>query len=391
MSDDRRRNGVVIVGVSTRAAAESAARAGYDVTAIDAFGDLDQHPRVRALSVPRETGRRFSPASAARFAAAVTSEAAMYVSGFENHPRAVATLARGRMLWGNTPDVLRRVRNPSALRHSLIRHGFSAPDIRTSAPTYGPDSESDWLVKPLASGGGHRVRPWSGRVARGCYLQALVRGRPGSVVFVAARDHVVPLGVTIQLVGDCAFGASGYRYCGSLLRDPKAGGATATRLASRAIAAAHHVTGAFGLVGVNGLDFIDRVSEPVPIEVNPRWSASMELVERAYGLSVFAAHADACRWGTLPEFRCDTAVRSAPVVGKAIVFARRSVTMGDTRRWVGDDSVRDVPHPGERMRSGQPVCTVFASGATEDDCYHALAARAARVYRDLELWARAAA
>ena len=39
---------LLIAGISTRAAAESAARAGFEVTAIDAFGDLDQHPGVRA-------------------------------------------------------------------------------------------------------------------------------------------------------------------------------------------------------------------------------------------------------------------------------------------------------------------------------------------------------
>ncbi len=45
---------VLIAGVSTRAAAESAANAGFTVTALDAFGDLDQHPSVRSLSLPRD-------------------------------------------------------------------------------------------------------------------------------------------------------------------------------------------------------------------------------------------------------------------------------------------------------------------------------------------------
>src|SRR4030095_5614913 len=61
---------VLIVGVSTRAAAESAARAGFRVTSIDAFADLDQHPSVRALSMTRDFGRRFTPAAVARAAPA---------------------------------------------------------------------------------------------------------------------------------------------------------------------------------------------------------------------------------------------------------------------------------------------------------------------------------
>ena len=52
---------LLIAGVSTRAAAESAAEAGFEVTALDAFGDLDQHRRVRALALPRDFTSRFTP------------------------------------------------------------------------------------------------------------------------------------------------------------------------------------------------------------------------------------------------------------------------------------------------------------------------------------------
>ena len=71
------------------------------------------------------------------------------------------------------------------------------------------------------------------------------------------------------------------------------------RLLDRATLLAQEVTRAFGLVGVNGVDFIARRGVPYAIEVNPRYTAAMELVERAYGLSVFDLHARACR-GALP-------------------------------------------------------------------------------------------
>ncbi len=90
---------VLVAGVSTRAAAESAARAGFRVTAIDAFGDLDQHPLVAA----RTLERKFSARAAARAARDIECDAVAYLSSFENHPHAVATLARGRALWGNPP------------------------------------------------------------------------------------------------------------------------------------------------------------------------------------------------------------------------------------------------------------------------------------------------
>jgi predicted ATP-grasp superfamily ATP-dependent carboligase len=374
---------ILVAGISTRAAAESAAQAGFVVTAIDAFGDLDQHASVRALSL----GRSFSARAAVRAARSIECHAAVYLSSFENHPKAVSTLAAGRSLWGNAPAVLRRVRNPTLVMRALRRRGHAAPDVYV-APDATSVNDGRWLVKPLASGGGKRVRLWrrETRLPHGCYLQELVDGTPGSVVFVAAGGRAVPLGVSRQLVGDHAFGAAGYRYCGNILA--AAGDAA---LVDRACALARAVAEEFCLVGVNGVDFVARAGLPYAIEVNPRWCASMELVERAYGFSVFGAHAAACAAGALPEFDLVRAQRGVGAVGKAVVFGGRDVVAGDTRAWLGDTSVRDVPHPGERIAVGRAVCTVFAAGRDASACYAALVRRAERVYAELAAWERGAA
>src|SRR5262245_43880056 len=120
---------VLIVGVSTRAAAESAARAGFRVTSIDAFADLDQHSSVRALSMTRDFGRRFTAAAVAGAARGVDADAVVYLSPFENHPAVVGRLARGRDLWGNSPETLRRVRDPLLVADALRRRGFIVPTV----------------------------------------------------------------------------------------------------------------------------------------------------------------------------------------------------------------------------------------------------------------------
>ena len=66
---------VLIAGVSTRAAAASAARAGFRVTAFDAFGDLDQHARVHAVALPRDLGRAFTAGAAARASRSIACDA----------------------------------------------------------------------------------------------------------------------------------------------------------------------------------------------------------------------------------------------------------------------------------------------------------------------------
>jgi predicted ATP-grasp superfamily ATP-dependent carboligase len=397
---------VLIAGVTSRAAAESAARAGYDVIAIDAFGDLDQHPSVRALSLPRDFGVRFTAPAAARAGQAVECDAVMYVSSFENHPRAVGSLTAGRELLGNPPSVLRRVRDPLIVTSALRRRGLRAPSVRVT-----PSIRGRWLQKPLSSGGGRGVHlTRRGSHVRGrSYLQEFVDGTPGSIVFIASNGQAVPIGFSRQIVGDAAFGGSGFQYCGSVLapagdvqfaRDPE--------LFRAACELAGAAAEEFGLVGVNGVDFIACDGLPFAIEINPRWSASVELVELVYGLPVFAAHVAACCGGGLPDFDLSAARRSGRAIGKAIVFARREVIVGDTRAWLGppatdhqppatdhrppatDDwpPVRDVPRAGERISAGKPVCTVFAAGRDAIDCYTGLTRRAAWIYAQLAAWER---
>jgi predicted ATP-grasp superfamily ATP-dependent carboligase len=172
-----------------------------------------------------------------------------------------------------------------------------------------------------------------------------------------------------------AFGSDGFRYCGSLLasRGPSLF-ARQPELLGRATALARAVTATFGLRGLNGIDFIARDGVPFPIEVNPRYSASMELVERGTGVSLFRVHEEACagRLGDAPA-------AGREILGKAIVFARHEVVVDHPGQWGVD--LADIPHPGERIAAGRPICTVFARARDGDACTAALAAAADRVYR----------
>lgn len=367
---------VLVAGLSTRAIAESAARAGYAVRSLDAFGDLD-HAARPALSLVRDFGVAYGAAAIARLGRGIDCDAVLYVASLENHPRAVERLAAGRALWGNPPAVLERVRDPLRLWRALRARGLPAAAARATPPR--PAAAGRWLSKPRASGGGHGIAPWRGGspLPRSRVLQERIAGTPGSLVFAADGRDAVPFGISRQLVGERELGASGFQYCGSIL-------APAPALLSAAAGIAQALVETFELVGVNGVDFIARGGVPVPIEVNPRCSASMELAERAFGFSVFRAHAGGCA-GMLPRFDLAAALRNAPgAVGKAIVYARRSVVIGDSRRWLDDHDLRDVPHPGERITVGQPVCTILAQARDVETCRAALVRRARKLYEEIE-------
>ena len=162
------------------------------------------------------------------------------------------------------------------------------------------------------------------------------------------------------------------------------------RSVSRAGALAAAVAEEFALVGVNGLDFVAHEDVPWPVEVNPRPTASMELAERWYGLSIFAAHAAASgRSRSRLRPRRGASARRCHRQGDRSTRGT-TVLAPDLRSWLDDPWVRDIPHEGERMARGAPVCTVFAIGSDSADCYRALVRRADRLYSEWGIGRRTA-
>jgi predicted ATP-grasp superfamily ATP-dependent carboligase len=71
---------------------------------------------------------------------------------------------------------------------------------------------------------------------------------------------------------------------------------------------------------------------------------------------------------------------AARVFGKAIVFARQDILVDDPSRWT-DAALADVPHAGERIGRGHPICTVLAAATDAARCGRALEAAAASIHR----------
>ena len=352
-------------------------RAGYDVVALDAYGDLDQPSACHTLP----PGEPWRAARAVSHARTIQADAVVYLSNIDNDPRAVAALAAGRRA-GETPQ---RRCNAHGILLSCATP-FAPPACTRGDVTVGGECspDGDWLVRAPAFGRrGAGPRSRGPEVPRSHYAQTFIEGTSGSVVFVAAGGQAVVLGTTRQLVGDAAFGASGFRYCGSLLCRP-----ADPSMRAQADAIARVAAEALGLVGVGGVDYIDDGRVIDPIEVNPRWTASMELVERAHGVSVFAAHVAACSIGALP---------GGPMRPPAPCTGRRSSLHGTASRSAipahgsDDPMLRDITRPGAVVRTSQPVCTVLAQAADPAACYQALVSRAEAVYAQLAQWAKAAA
>ena len=215
----RARVRILIAGLTTRALAESAARAGAAIVTVDYFGDLDQERLCETHSL-RERGRGYSAAAILEVARELAYDAVVYCGGLENHPDVVAELARDRVLLGNAPETLRRVRDPGELFPFLARRGFAVPDTRVATDPL--PAAGRWLSSRRAAAAaracasGRASRPRRPRSSRSSF-----EGVSASASFVADGRRSVVLGWTEQL-----HPPRGFRYAGNVMPlDGGAGGA----------------------------------------------------------------------------------------------------------------------------------------------------------------------
>jgi predicted ATP-grasp superfamily ATP-dependent carboligase len=243
-----------------------------------------------------------------------------------------------------------------------------APEIRLDSE--GLPIDGSWLIKPLSSAGGRGIRPWSGgpRPRGRVYFQERVEGLPLAALFVAEGTSARCLGITRQFVGRPG---NRFAYRGSLGPWPVPPEVRRLiEILGRVIA------GSFGLVGLFGIDLIVRDGWPLLIEVNPRYTASVEVLEWATGRSLLLEHLRASGWSST----LDTSNAPQGFVGKATLYSDRSFrwpSAGDVPPavpWEFPD-VADIPSPGTSFRPGEPVLTVFARGASVETCRSELASR----------------
>jgi uncharacterized protein len=355
---------IIILGASARAAAFSALRAGFAPWTADLFADADLAARCPAQRVQRY------PADLESAAREAPPGPWLYTGALENYPELVERIAAVRPLWGNRGETLRRVRDPWKVRSALLAGGLPSPGLARRPEDLSPGV---WLRKPRrGAGGAHVVRIAVGAAKRrgagpheppgAVYYQQFIPGIPTSAVFVAARGRAVLLGVTRQLIGAPWTGARGFQYAGS----------AGPLLLSEAEGRAWRRIGAclarrFELSGLFGVDAVAHREGIFPVEVNPRYTASIEVLEESLGFAGLAFHAAACRDGRLPP---EPLVRPRRFCGKVILYARRSGPAGPAfwefirasengNSW---PAAADLPRVGEVFQSGRPVLTLLGQG-----------------------------
>ena len=345
---------LLIVGASARAATQSAHRAGWQPFVVDLFADED----TSALGPVWQCPLADYPHGFVALAAQAPPGPWMYTGGLENYPDVVHAISRSRELYGVRPEVLKSIRDPFLLR-TLV----TMPTTRRSSESL--DSTKRWLRKPLRSSGGFGIEPL--RVAAPAsgpdeyYSQERWEAPSYSALFLF-NEQCLPsfIGVCAQLIGEPWLHAPAFQYCGNIGPIP-----TDDRLKQK-LQEFGNALQPLGLQGLIGIDFLRTGDELFVLEVNPRYTASVELYEQSSGESLLRAHIQAFQ--TSPPSPLFVAERGKQNIhGKAVLYAEHSFVVADDHPWRGP-AFADIPMVGSTISEGQPVVTLFASGDTETEC-----------------------
>jgi predicted ATP-grasp superfamily ATP-dependent carboligase len=310
---------------------------------------------------------------------AVEPAAWMYTGALENYPELVDQMAWVAPLWGNPGDVLARVRSPFELARALHDAGLLFPETRDSAG--GLPRDGSWLTKSYRGASGSGVREFDRESVdidgiRAVCFQKRIAGIPCAAVYAARDGSAVLMGVTRQLIGESWLGSRGFQYAGSI------GPLPISKSTEHVIERIGKVlTERFELAGVFGVDMVIDGDSVWTIEVNPRYTASIEIVERVNGIQALAAHAAAfsealgtedlgLRSSNTPTAQSPDRSPQPRVHGKAILFAKQDIAL--SRPFVEDalqqatqkpwPMLADISPAHTPIETGRPILTLFAEG-----------------------------
>jgi len=395
---------ILVIGMDVVSLATSTTKAGCKVYAVDYFGDQDLK-RVchESLSIVRQTpgvtcgklSTNFIPEALLQLTKGLLKknaiDATLLSTGLDDYPDVLFELNDMIPILGNHPHVIKRIRDKTKFFQELKRLGIPHPETTMAenleeARKKAKDIGYPVLVKPSKGFGGVGIRKAQGpRELRQAFqdaslidekvsIQEYISGISASVSLISSNNETITFTLNEQLLGVKELGQEEpFGYCGNVVP------LVTTRSAmNRCRNTAERIASTFGLVGSNGIDFVvTKDGTPYVVEVNPRFQATLECVERVLGMNIAEAHMKACLQGILPIITKKTAVFCT----RLILFAPQRLVAPDLSVL---EEVRDIPRPEVIIEKGEPVCSIVVDEAKREFSLRKAIATVKQIRRSLQ-------
>jgi predicted ATP-grasp superfamily ATP-dependent carboligase len=361
--------------LSARPFVESAQRAGYRVTAIDAYADLETLA-LSELSLVVDCDQQGFNAEAL-WAAINDLDASQYLgfvygSGFEAQPELLQKISTKIPLLGNAASTVAKIKTAFSFFASLQQLNIPFPSI----VEYIPAEPKQRYLKKFAAGCGGTHISWVKKdnqpLEPNSYYQQHISGCSVSLLFLADGNSIKVIGFNEQWLSPTV--AMPFRYGGAVSQLH-----LATDIQLQLITSAQKITLAFGLVGLNSLDAIVAENIAYILEVNPRLSATIGLYAKS---NLLQQHISACL-GHSPTV--SIAVKEASA--HAMVYAPTELRI--TKDLVWPNWAVDIPNITKKnvvIKEGDPVCTIVVQSLDAESAKQLVETRVKLMHQLLEAY-----
>lgn len=296
---------LILTSFSTRAAADCfSTLKNLKIYSFDYFGDLDLKEIVDYSYSLKENKHNFKTEmlfeAVKEFLRQNQNQEydLIYASAWDNHPELLYQLEKIKNLRirGNSAAVISKLNQKKTLKNLFKlaeKAGFKTPDLflnKNDFYYFSDKIDKDLIIKPYQSGGGLDLKLIKAGTAKekvlkdnftaneSFFVEEFIKGNNRSCQFAADGKKARILSFTQELKADAVNPKfkNSFKYAGNIL--------TKEDMKSRNIISIfiNELVKKYSLQGINGIDYIKNEQGIFFIELNPRFTAAVELIKDIY-------------------------------------------------------------------------------------------------------------
>ena len=270
-------------------------------------------------------------------------------------------------VWNAPADAIRKCRELAFLK-SLADEDIFFPSINF-------DGSGRWIKKNLFGAGGTSIFDYHGEeLAEDEYAQKYIGGTSIGAVYYTSASGSRLLGITRHINAHPGFRQPEFSFGGIVY--PAVVDDQTTALLSRF---GERVGKASGLLGFWGADFTIGADKKIGLlEINPRPTASLELVAKEHAIDIVSLQRDAVMGNRVTLKQFDNHPKK--FTGTAVCYADCETVFSAPEFWFQRGG-RDLPFDGAVIRKGEPILSLYADSDSYENVLLKLENYADNLYR----------
>jgi len=394
---------ILVAGFNTRPLVYSLHRAGYDVYAVDFFGDSDLYPYVKdslILTEKLNTNYDFVKNIYNEYLPLLILELLdkyPYIKylligsglddGIEERALILKDINRKKykiLNLNNELEAIKKSRNIKFIFSILKKLGYDVPRTVSFDKVSSKINELEYtliLKKKSGSGGTnvYKIQNASdlsfhinlinreGFVPKDWLIQEYIEGNPVSCTTISNGVESELISVNQQIIGDNKYlnAPKDFMYCGNVV--PANVFAEERKLI---VDISLKLSTELGLKGINGFDFVLRDHYPYLIEINPRIPGSIRASEESMNINLLDLHIKSFTengWEFVKKTLKDA--KTENFTTKMIFFAPKEIDKNLLDKINDLDNVHDKSEPVKSIYKNEPVCTILFKAKSFSDSY----------------------